>query len=150
MIHGYLEMATPYEVRGWAFDENAPTVRLTVRAHLGNAELGQAEASASRPDLRGKWNENDGNHGFIIEIAPPVSVQRVVEITVHVAHPGTAQWHSLPRFRNETVIRDSLRLTRIASSTVTFGGMGADPPPRFGRTIPAAPIASATTAFRYL
>ena len=109
MIHGYLEMATPNLIQGWAFDDEVPTVRLVVRAHLCDTEFAQAEASVSRPDLRGKWGDNDGNHGFIVETAPPLSAQGVADITVQVARPGTAVWHPLPRYLgSETVIRDAV------------------------------------------
>jgi hypothetical protein len=109
MIHGYLEMATPNLIQGWAFDDEVPTVRLVVRAHLGDTELAQAEASSSRPDLQRKWGDNDGNHGFIVEMAAPLSVQGVADIIVRVARPGTAVWHRLPRYvGSETVIKDAV------------------------------------------
>jgi hypothetical protein len=109
MIHGYLEMATPNLIQGWAFDDEVPTVRLVVRADLGDTELAQAEASSSRPDLQRKWGDNDGNHGFIVEMAAPLSVQGVADIIVRVARPGTAVWHRLPRYvGSETVIKDAV------------------------------------------
>jgi hypothetical protein len=109
MIQGFLESATPDLIQGWAFDDEAPTVRLVVQASLGAAQLGHVEASASRPDLQGKWGDNDGNHGFIIELAPTLSAQKVAEVTVRAARPDNDKWHELPRLvGNEAVIRDAV------------------------------------------
>ena len=69
MIRGFVEAATPDLIQGWAFDDDDPAIRLTVRVRLGDAEVGQTTASAARPDLRERWNDNDGNHGFALE--PP-------------------------------------------------------------------------------
>jgi hypothetical protein len=112
MIQGFLESATPDLIQGWAFDDEAPTVRLVVQASLGAAQLGHVEASASRPDLQGKWDNNDGNHGFIIELAPTLSAQKVAEVTVRAARPDNDKWHELPRLvGNEAVIRDAVAAT---------------------------------------
>ena len=35
MIQGFLESAAPDLIQGWAFDDEAPTVRLVVRARRG-------------------------------------------------------------------------------------------------------------------
>jgi|SRR6516162_7911118 hypothetical protein len=115
MIQGFLESAAPDLIQGWAFDDEAPTVRLVVRARRGVTELGHAEASASRPDLRGKWGDNDGNHGFTFEIAPSLTRQQVAEITIEVARPGAAEWHPLPRYvKSDAVITDAIAATTKA------------------------------------
>ena len=99
MIRGVLGRVARDRVYGWAFDDNDPTIRLTVRVRLGTHELGRSEANLPRADLQGLWDGNDGVHGFAVPLAASVTERQLTQLTAEAVRPGSAKWRPLLRHR---------------------------------------------------
>ena len=51
MITGFLELASPHEMRGWAYDQAEPGAHLAVEVLCGARSIGRTRADLYRRDL---------------------------------------------------------------------------------------------------
>ena len=87
MIEGFLEMVTPREMRGWAFDPARPEAHLAVDVLCGARVVGSASAEMYRRDLE-EAGRGEGDHAFVLMLSPPLSEQELDQVSARAAHPG--------------------------------------------------------------
>ena len=83
---GYLEAVDPFQVRGWAYDPEAPSRELTVEILLHGRVVGVAHANIYRKDLE-HAGIGAGNHAFIYNIDQKLAASDLSQVAARV--PGT-------------------------------------------------------------
>ena len=92
---GYLEAVDPFQVRGWAYDPEAPSRELTVEILLHGRVVGVAHANIYRKDLE-HAGIGAGNHAFIYNIDQKLAASDLSQVAARV--PGTdASFETLHR-----------------------------------------------------
>jgi hypothetical protein len=97
MIRGVLGRIGGERITGWAFDSRNPSVRLEIRARLGEREFGRTEASIPRQNLRKLSGDKDAAHGYMLSLPSSLTASELAELVVEAASPGTDEWQELPR-----------------------------------------------------
>ena len=87
MIEGFLELVTPGEMRGWAFDPARPETHLLVEVLSGARVLGSVQADMYRRDLE-TAGQGEGDHAFLLTLTPPLSATELEHVSARASHPG--------------------------------------------------------------
>ena len=95
MIKGFLEVAAPGEVRGWAYDTAEPRAHLSVDVLCGARMLGRARADLYRHDLEAA-GVGQGDHAFVVRWEPALTEADLSLVSARVNCPGRL-FHVLPR-----------------------------------------------------
>ena len=83
MIQGFIESIRPFQVRGWAFDEQWPEDHLVISARIDDEILAVGVADLYRQDLVASA-DGSGRHGFILNFNIPLAVADGDRIAVSV------------------------------------------------------------------
>lgn len=95
MINGRVDVIRRDAISGWCADYEDPNRIVELVLYVDGTSRGRFQASRQRPDLRALQIYGDGNHGFFIELTPPLSSDHEHEIVVR----PVGGWGSLERGR---------------------------------------------------
>ena len=118
MIEGFIEAIRPFQVRGWAYDSEAPDQPLAVTLSIADVKIITGSASLFRDDLlhSGKGN---GKHGFVLNVDRPLSMEAPDRLRVECRSPS-GEVITLSRVAdaviNETAVKQNIEL-EVRSST---------------------------------
>lgn len=87
-VSGFVESLTIYQIRGWAWNENAPDRTLTVCARYNGLLVAEAVASLFREDLAAGGIGN-GAHSFIMNFPSPLDSEILTGIKVYAGQDGS-------------------------------------------------------------
>jgi len=96
MITGFLELASPREMRGWAYDGAEPGAHLSVEVLCGARTIGRVRAELYRRDLE-TAGVGQGDHAFVLRCDPALSEADLSLVSARVNCPGRPV-QVLPRF----------------------------------------------------
>lgn len=71
-ISGVVDFLSPTEIRGWAFNEEAPDEHLAIEVALASAPIGQSVANIPREDLA-PAGFGAGDHAFEVALERPIT-----------------------------------------------------------------------------
>jgi hypothetical protein len=95
MINGRVDLIRRDLISGWCADYDDPKRILELLVYVDGTPRGRFPADRQRPDLRALRIYGEGNHGFSIELTPPLSLDEDHEIVVR----PVGGWGSLERGR---------------------------------------------------
>lgn len=87
-LAGFVGLARPDEVRGWAFDVTRPDEPLAVEARVDGRVVAAGRAELPRPDVKRDGWHATGRCGFRLSIDPPLAPDEVDRLSVHVPSLG--------------------------------------------------------------
>ena len=94
MITGFLELASPREMRGWAYDQAEPGAHLSVEVLCGARTIGRVQADLYRRDLEAA-GVGQGDHAFVLRCDPALTEADLSLVSARVNCPGRLV-HVLP------------------------------------------------------
>src|SRR5258708_28789601 len=75
-IRGVIETVQPRQIRGWAYDEDAPRIHVSIVAAVMGIDVATGEASLFRKDLA-EAGVGDGDHSFVLDFDPPLRLAAI-------------------------------------------------------------------------
>src|SRR5260221_4907308 len=81
-IRGVIETVHPRQIRGWAYDEDAPRIHVSIVAAVMGIDVATGEASLFRKDLA-EAGVGDGDHSFVLDLDPPLSLEAIERLQIY-------------------------------------------------------------------
>jgi hypothetical protein len=121
MIKGFVELLRPFQVRGWAYDDNAPASPVEVALLLKGALVGSGVADVFREDLISA-GVGDGHHGFILNVDHQISAGEEDDIVVEVRNLTSGELVTLPHMPDLKISEPAQAITAIREPVTTIRG----------------------------